>query len=195
MTGAALLSPATRLLLGILLALQVLYGIAFIARTTFEIDGVRYFCLFDDAMITMAYGKNFVDGFGLNWAKYGEPVEGYTHPLWLLVCMASNLPGTPLHIRSLFVQLASLLLLVACALLVFRIMLELQENRGGTDPSWVPAVVLTMTYYPLTMWSLQGMESALQACLVLMRSATSTSFSTRTGPSFFPCASACRWPC
>jgi arabinofuranosyltransferase len=155
-------------LLCVLLAAQGLYGLGLIWRTTFEIDGVRYFSLFDDAMITMAYSKNLVDGYGLNWAKYGDPVEGYSHPLWLLVGLAANLLPVPIHIRSLFVQLVSLGLLISCGVLVFRIMRELQGESNEQGVSWIPAVLLTISYYPLNMWALQGMESALQAWLVLM---------------------------
>jgi hypothetical protein len=40
----------------------------FIYRTSFiAFDGERYFCLFDDAMISMRYAWNFSHGFGLVW--------------------------------------------------------------------------------------------------------------------------------
>ncbi len=48
------------------------------------IDGRRYFCLFDDAMISMRYAWNLSHGSGLVWNP-GEYVEGYTNPLWTLV--------------------------------------------------------------------------------------------------------------
>jgi hypothetical protein len=44
-----------------------------IYRSSFVVGGTRYFSLFDDAMISMVYAKNFVEGFGLNWARFGRP--------------------------------------------------------------------------------------------------------------------------
>ena len=44
------------------------------------IDGRRYFCLIDDAMISMRYAWNFSHGSGLVWNP-GEYVEGYTNPV------------------------------------------------------------------------------------------------------------------
>ena len=57
----------------------------FIFRNSFVLDATRYFVLKDDAMISMTYARNFANGFGLNWARHGQPVEGFTHPLWALL--------------------------------------------------------------------------------------------------------------
>ena len=40
------------------------YAARFIERTSFEIDGTRYYALFDDAMISMRYAKNLAHGYG-----------------------------------------------------------------------------------------------------------------------------------
>ena len=68
--------------MAVLLLLLGVWGGWLIYRTSFEAGGQRYFCLFDDAMISMTYARNLVEGHGLNWARWGEPVEGFTHPLW-----------------------------------------------------------------------------------------------------------------
>src|SRR6266849_8258749 len=68
-------------LLAVLGALAA-WGGWFIFRTSLVVDGRRVFCLFDDAMISMTYARNLVEGHGLNWARQGAPVEGFTHPLW-----------------------------------------------------------------------------------------------------------------
>src|SRR5262249_24068646 len=77
----------------------------FIARTTFVVDGKSYFSLFDDAMISMVYARNFVEGYGLNWARWGNPVEGFTCPLWTFLMIPVNELPLPLRMRSLVVQL------------------------------------------------------------------------------------------
>src|SRR5437667_5135679 len=70
----------------------------FIWRTSFVADGRRVFCLFDDAMISMAYARNLVEGHGLNWARWGAPVEGFTHPLWLALMVPIHwLPLARVH--------------------------------------------------------------------------------------------------
>ena len=59
----------------------VAWASLFIYRSSFiGIDGKRYFCLFDDAMISMRYAWNFSHGSGLVWNP-GQYVEGYTNPL------------------------------------------------------------------------------------------------------------------
>src|ERR1700682_834036 len=62
----------------------LIYAALFIYRTSFVVHGERYFSLFDDAMISMRYARNLAHGFGLVWNAGGQPVQGYTNPLWVL---------------------------------------------------------------------------------------------------------------
>src|SRR3954451_10285533 len=77
-------SSKGRLLFAFIAAMFLIYAGLFIYRTSFVIDGERYFSLFDDAMISMRYAKNLANGYGLVWNPGGERVEGYTNPLWVL---------------------------------------------------------------------------------------------------------------
>ncbi|HWM94956.1 MAG TPA: hypothetical protein VN493_29650 [Thermoanaerobaculia bacterium] len=151
----------------LLLALLALWGGWFIYRTSFvSSEGRRFFCLFDDAMISMTYARNLVEGYGLNWARGGEPVEGFTHPLWLLPMIAANALPLPLEVRSLPVQLLSLLLLAASAVAARKLVLDhFSTERTATG---MPAAVLTAFYYPLSYWALMGMETGLQALLAIL---------------------------
>jgi arabinofuranosyltransferase len=135
----------------------------FIFRTSFLSGGRRVFCLFDDAMISMTYARNLVEGFGLNWARRGAPVEGFTHPLWTALMVPVNLLPLPLDRRCLVVQLASLALLLLHVELVRRLMLRHFTRPGARY--WLPACALTAFYYPLNFWALEGMETGLQAVL------------------------------
>src|ERR1700752_2814691 len=72
-----------------------------IYRSSFVVAGTRYFSLFDDAMIGMVYAKNFVEGFGLNWARFGPPVEGFTCPLWVFAMIPVNALPLALPLRPL----------------------------------------------------------------------------------------------
>lgn len=143
-----------------------LWGTWFIYRTSFEIDGERFFVLFDDAMISMTYARNFVEGYRLSWAREGEPVEGFTTPLWTALMIPTNTLPLPLSKRSLVVQLLSLALLAANLVAIKR--LTERFFGSGEQRSWLPAVALTAFYYPLNYWSLMGMETGLQALLTTL---------------------------
>lgn len=79
------------------------WSIWFIYNTSFTIDDIHYFCLFDNAMISMAYAKNFINGYGLNWARFGEPVEGFTTPLLTFLMIPVNALPVVLNYKSLFI--------------------------------------------------------------------------------------------
>ncbi|HEX9940924.1 MAG TPA: hypothetical protein VGG03_02810, partial [Thermoanaerobaculia bacterium] len=151
--------------LAVLLLLLALWGGWFIYRTSFVSAGKRWFCLFDDAMISMTYARNLVEGHGLNWARWGEPVEGFTHPLWLLLMIPANALPLALQDRSLVVQVLSLLALAGTAAAVRRLVLDHFADERARH--WMPAAVLTAFYYPLAYWSLMGMETGLQALLTV----------------------------
>jgi hypothetical protein len=152
-------SPA---LLVLLLALAA-WGARFIWLTSFDVGGRRFFCLFDDAMISMTYARNLVEGYGLNWARQGLPVEGFTHPLWTFFMIPVNASGLPLLLRSLPVQILSLALLLLHVVLIHRLVVRHFSYPGAR--SGLPAAVLTAFYYPLNYWALMGMETGLQAVL------------------------------
>jgi len=155
--------PRSRTALWLLLAAMVLWSGWFIWRTSFVAGGQRVFCLFDDAMISMAYARNLVEGHGLNWARAGEPVEGFSHPLWTFLMVPVNAVGLALRYRSLLVQLLSLGFLLVHVVLVRTLMLRYFSAERARH--WLPAALLTAFYYPLTSWALLGIESGLQALL------------------------------
>jgi arabinofuranosyltransferase len=149
--------------LWLLLAGVVLWSGWFIFRSSFEAGGKRVFCLFDDAMISMTYARNVLEGHGLNWARMGEPVEGFSHPLWTALMVGVNALPVELRFRSLPVQLLGVLVALLNVLVVRRLMLR--HFVTETSRLWMPAAILTAFYQPLSYWSLMGMESGLQALL------------------------------
>ena len=161
--------PETRRLvspLAVLLLLLTLWGGWFIYRTSFVVEGKRYFTLFDDSMISMTYARNLVEGHGLNWARWGEPVEGFTHPLWMLLMIPVNALPVALADRSLLMQILSLLTLAGTVVAVRRLVLDHFSEANARH--WMPAAVLTAFYYPLAYWTLMGMETGLQALLTVL---------------------------
>lgn len=152
--------------LAVLLLVFGLWAGWFIHRSSFKVEGQRYFCLFDDAMISMTYARNLIHGHGLTWARWGEPVEGFTHPLWTFLMIPVNALPIELRHRSLLVQLLSLLILAGTVVAVHRLMRDHFSPPGARHG--LPAAVLTAFYYPLAYWALMGMETGLQALLAVL---------------------------
>jgi len=145
------------------LAASALFSTIFVARTAFIVDGRRYFTLFDDAMISMRYARNFAEGKGLAWNAGQPAVEGYTNFLWTLwMAVLHVLPWSEATI-SLGVMISGAALIGVEVVLVQRIAAHL-----APPPSRAPIVAawLTAAYYPLAYWTLRGMEVGLVTVLV-----------------------------
>lgn len=71
------------------------------------IDGVTYFILDDDIMISMRYARNFARGAGLVYNE-GEYVEGFTNPLLTLIATGLHLLPVPLPTVSLGLMLVNI---------------------------------------------------------------------------------------
>lgn len=143
-------------LLGI--GLWLVYAAVFIWKSSFVIDGVRYFALFDDAMVSMTYARNLVHGNGLVWNVGGERVEGFSNPLWVGVMALVHLVPISMPKISLGVQIVAALLL-AVVLPCVRLLADrvIPNDRFAV---WA-AVILSGFYYPLVNWSLLGTEVGL----------------------------------
>lgn len=149
-----------QLFLLVTLAYVVWAGL-FIHNTSFVIDGVRYYCLFDDAMISMRYAENWVNGKGIVWNQ-GEYVEGYTNPLQVIL-MAGCLLVAPKIQAVLLVQLIGIGMVIACSWFAGKIFENIQGPSEGIWIVWLAVYLL----YPLSYWSLLGMETGLVTALLL----------------------------
>jgi hypothetical protein len=133
----------------------------FIARSAVETSAGRRFCLFDDAMVSLRYAWNLAHGAGLVWNP-GERVEGITSFLWTLYMSL----GALLFDKSravLFVQLTGIPLVLGVALLARQLARAVDATQ---DLGWIAAAAV-LAYYPLSYWSLMGMETGLLAALAL----------------------------
>lgn len=149
----------------ILLAFSI-YAARFIERTSFEINGQRYFALSDDAMISMQYARNLAQGRGLVWNAGGERVEGFNNPLWVFYMAFWHLFQIPSNEVSLPIQISATVLLFANLIILKKIADEVME--GALAP--LLAVFLTAFYFHLNNWSLQGTE--VSALVLLLSAAT-----------------------
>ena len=155
-----------RALLVVLSAGYVVWAGLFIYQSSYvALDGQRYFGLFDDAMISMRYAWNFAHGLGLVW-NTGERVEGYSNLLMTLIMSLASL-FLDKKLAVLAVQIAGVPTVLAAALLARRVV----DEVDGEDPRHrlmgILVFVSVLLYYPLSYWTLMGMETGLLALLTL----------------------------
>jgi len=140
----------------------VLWAATFIRHSTVvAIDGHRYCCLFDDAMVSMRYAWNLAHGRGLCWNP-GERVQGFTSPL-MVGLMALPCIFFSKSIACLVVQLYGVPTVLGVAWYTRRLCTFVAKN------AWLPlfSFVSILVYYPLSYWSLMGMETGILALLML----------------------------
>jgi hypothetical protein len=138
----------------------------FIYKSSFVgIDGRRYFCLIDDAMISMRYAWNLSHGSGLVWNP-GEYVEGYTNPLMTLLMSLPSLVFDKVN-AVLAVQVVGVVFLLINAYLIMSIAEHLVSGQKRYRRLFlVLAFLCALSYYPLIYWTLMGMETGLLTVLL-----------------------------
>ncbi|WP_448571010.1 hypothetical protein [Trichothermofontia sp.] len=147
----------------------VIWSTAFIYRSSFiAVDGKRYFCLFDDAMISMRYAWNFSHGIGLVWNE-GERIQGYTNLLMTLLMSFATLVADKSN-AVLFIQISGVGFMLLAAYISMQIADYIGSNQNIQKQALIRVLVFisTLSYYPLVYWSLMGMETGmLTVCLLL----------------------------
>jgi arabinofuranosyltransferase len=142
----------------------LIYSSFLIFRHSFVIEGVRYFSLLDDEMISMRYAYNLANGHGLVWNPGQEPVEGFSNPLWTLYMALIHTLPIPIEKISIVLQVSSTIALMATLYYVKKIV-SLLTNRSR----FAIAVAITFTafYFPLNNWStVQGTEVSILTLLL-----------------------------
>jgi hypothetical protein len=135
-------------------------------------DGQRHIVLFDDAMISMRFGLNLVQGKGLVW-NAGEYVEGYTNPLWvlimaLLIFLFGKLPAVwAVSLLGICIAATNCFLTGKICQRVWSMDTGPISNELKRRHTWV-SVLMVGLYFPLAFLSIAGMETGLQAMLFLL---------------------------
>jgi hypothetical protein len=172
----ALKKSGTRLALGShgFTLVLTLFGLAFCAwagaliyRSSVDMGSAgRYYCLFDDAMVSMRYAWNLAHGLGLTWNP-GEHVEGYTNLLMTLY-MAIGAWLLNKNLAVLFVQssgLVFMLLIAFCHLKISKHLMPSVDLKKQELYAFL-AFLSPLLYYPMTFWSIMGMETGLLTLLI-----------------------------
>lgn len=150
------------------LALVAFMGhLAFIVRSSAMIGTERVFTLFDDAQISMRYARSLADGAGLVWNP-GEPaVEGYTNFLWTLWMSVVHSLGFSDASTGLPIALSGSICIIATALGAGALAARICESKETCYNPRLAAAAMTLLYFPLTFWTLRGMEVGLVAALTM----------------------------
>lgn len=131
--------------------------------------GARRFTLFDDAMISMDYARTLARTGELVWFPGAPRVQGFTNPLWTLWMALIHLFGFNGSAAALIVSLSGVLLILASSWLV----LDLIVTYADGDNRLVATIAAASLpfLYPLTYWTLRGMEVGLLTflCLLVLR--------------------------
>jgi hypothetical protein len=160
--------PNTLFLL--ILLTYLIYGGVFIFRTStvveassFVPDTKRYYVLFDDAMISMTYARNFANGDGLVWWPDGARVEGYTNPAWVVyMAFWHKIEIADIAKISAVIQISGLVFLALNLLIVKKIAQRLTDS----PLVMLGSVAFTAFYLPLNVWSLHGTEVSVLTLIV-----------------------------
>lgn len=147
----------------------IVWGIFFIMNSSFiGIDGKRYYSLFDDAMISMRYAWNFSHGMDLVW-NTGERIQGYTNLLMTLLMSFSTLIFDKSD-AVFFVQVVGVAVMILTAHVSMKIADLVTYNKGYQRQNFVRllAFIGTFSYYPLTYWTLMGMETGLLTLMLAL---------------------------
>lgn len=134
----------------------------FIWRTSFVVSGTRYFVLFEDAMISMRYARNFATGNGLNWNAGEAPVEGYTNLLWTLWMSLFHKLSVPENMISLCIMLTGVGIMLGLGYVAGKLTQKVTESDGAP----LAATAATLFCYPLVFWTLRGMEVGAASLLL-----------------------------
>jgi len=129
-----------------------------------------YIC--DDAFITLRFSRNLAM-YGAPVYNMGDKVEGYTSPLWMVLCALGMKLGAPAELALRIVCVASATLLMASTWLLWR-RLEPKRWAGG-----IFALAGVAVSAPVAAWTLGGLETPLFAALVTLSIALASGVAVR----------------
>lgn len=187
--------PTRKLEKAILAAISIgfiIWSAAFIYRSSFiAVDGKRYFCLFDDAMISMRYAWNFSHGLGLVWNPE-EIIQGYTNLLMTLLMSFATLVFDK-STAALFIQILGAGFMLGIAYLSMKISDQIVQNENYQRQALVRVLSFfcALSYYPLVYWSLMGMETGLLTLLLLLGILSAFNYTRSKNPTFLPLMAGC----
>lgn len=116
----------------------------------------------------MRYAWNFSHGLGLVWNP-GEYIQGYTNLLMTLVMSFATMIFDK-STAVLFIQVLGVGFLLAIAYVTMKIAEHIVQDESHQTQVMVKyiSLICSLFYYPLSYWSLMGMETGLLSLLLLL---------------------------
>jgi len=112
----------------------------------------------DDSWISVRYAETIGSGSGWGWNPGGEPVEGFSNPLLVMVEALAHSVGLDALLVARLIGVAAGL---GCVIVVYA-----WGRLVVGDVAAAVAAVLTGTLAPLALWSVGGLETSI-VCLLL----------------------------
>lgn len=135
--------------------------VVFVVRAAYQSSNWR-FTLFDDALISFAYGRTLAATGEWVWFPGADRVQGITNPLWSAVMAVVHLPGPSPQAAIIVMSIVAIVVMLALALVVHAII----ASTGVTPGIALVGAGLVPFLYPLTFWTLRGMEVGFIALLL-----------------------------
>ncbi|MCB8961987.1 MAG: hypothetical protein H6651_16850 [Ardenticatenales bacterium] len=133
-------------------------------RASLVVDGVRYFWLDDDQMISMRYARNLAHGHGLVWNP-GERVEGYSNLLWTLLMALVHWLPLPANLIALPIKFLAWLSGCGLILAAEQLLRRFWPRPGLAQPALLFALA---AHVDLVYWAANGFETPLLALLFVV---------------------------
>ena len=164
----SIINKSRRIYLGVVSISFIIWSGLFIYRASFiAIDGKRYFCLLEDAMISMRYAWNLSHGLGLVWNP-GIRVEGITNMLMTLYMALVTFLFDKIT-AVLVIQFSGIGFMLAIAYFTMKIAgtIFTPERTANREFLLGLSFTIALCYFPLVYWTLMGMETGLLTVLLL----------------------------
>ena len=115
-----------------------IFLLVFFLRASRVVDGVRTFTLFDDALISMSYGRTLATTGDWVWFPDAERVQGFTNPLWSLYMALIHATGMNGNAAVIAISVTGIVIVLLCAIAVG---VTLHRSLGPfphavSQPSW-----------------------------------------------------------
>lgn len=127
-------------------------GVVVVIMGVFLAWQLRWLC--DDIFITFRYVDQWMAGNGIVYNP-GERVEGYTHPLWLVLLSGWKLAGFELPTGAMALGLVSFGMVLGVTAFV--------SSRLSSHwwSAWSPAALALALHYDSRVWATGGLETSL----------------------------------
>ncbi|MEZ5664369.1 MAG: hypothetical protein R3E94_12720 [Burkholderiaceae bacterium] len=142
-----------------------LFHLLFVYLSSGFIEGRRYFTLFDDAMVSLAYGRTLAQTGEWVWFAGADRVQGISSPLWSLYMAGLHWLGLEGSWASLAVSLTGVAFLAVTAWVMGDVTRRMTRGLPGSDAASKAVVLVVSLCFPLAFWTLRGMEVGLVAML------------------------------